>query len=73
LSRASSFEPRLGVRIRLFILSMLLYSLGLIYDRILTAAKSDRNFKDALVVQYDALVVPGGVWSSTVVRNDEGQ
>jgi putative intracellular protease/amidase len=52
---------------------MLLYSLGLIYDRILTAAKSDRNFKDALVVQYDALVVPGGVWSSTVVRNDEGQ
>jgi protease I len=41
------------------------------FVRATTWAKSDRNFKDALVVQYDALVVPGGVWSSTVVRNDE--
>lgn len=29
-----------------------------------------RDFKQALDVEYDAVVVPGGVWSSTVVRND---
>lgn len=29
-----------------------------------------RNFKEAQDVDYDAVVVPGGVWSSTVVRND---
>jgi len=28
------------------------------------------DFKAALSVNWDALIVPGGVWSSTVVRND---
>eukprot|EP00697_Spironema_sp_BW2_P011833 gnl/Spiro4/27705_TR13807_c0_g1_i1.p1 gnl/Spiro4/27705_TR13807_c0_g1~~gnl/Spiro4/27705_TR13807_c0_g1_i1.p1 ORF type:complete len:287 (-),score=87.15 gnl/Spiro4/27705_TR13807_c0_g1_i1:115-939(-) len=28
------------------------------------------NFKAAQAVKWDAIVVPGGVWSSTVVRND---
>jgi protease I len=33
-------------------------------------AARTRNFKEAWDVDYDAIVVPGGVWSSTVVRND---
>eukprot|EP01117_Protostelium_nocturnum_P007901 TRINITY_DN2821_c0_g1_i2.p1 TRINITY_DN2821_c0_g1~~TRINITY_DN2821_c0_g1_i2.p1 ORF type:complete len:203 (-),score=58.31 TRINITY_DN2821_c0_g1_i2:33-641(-) len=32
--------------------------------------KSSRNFDQALNEKYDALLVPGGVWSSTVVRTD---
>lgn len=34
-------------------------------------AKIDYTFEEALKNKYDVLIIPGGVWSSTIVRNDE--
>jgi putative intracellular protease/amidase len=33
-------------------------------------ANVSMNFQQGLAVEWDVVIVPGGVWSSTVVRND---
>ncbi|KAL9644554.1 hypothetical protein ABK040_009418 [Willaertia magna] len=40
------------------------------FVRVTRWAKRNLDFKQAQNIKYDALIVVGGVWSSTVVRND---
>ncbi|EFC47744.1 predicted protein [Naegleria gruberi] len=40
------------------------------FVRVTRYAKRSFDFKQALSQKYDALIVVGGIWSSTVVRND---
>jgi protease I len=43
---------------------------GNFYLFIKIEAKSSFSFGEALHIKYDAIIIIGGVWSSTVVRND---